>query len=202
MVNRNKFTISGSNLDNSRISGNSFNFNKDKNTNHRNTNHRNTNYKSNNLSSTIHHIKRNIISEIMIHYYRKNFDSLKNHLLLKENYINQINIICKDNLDLKNEFEPYIILMDTLEDYMKILKKVDYLEDLTIKKSKSNINNIVYTFSELKIKTEYEIYNVIYGKPNIKSGENYDGFKITKIKRLLNDPKMTFGSIEKIMHNS
>ena len=115
MVNRNKFTISGSNLDNSRISGNSFNFNKDK-----NTNHRNTNYKNNNLSSTIHHIKRNIISEIMIHYYRKNFDSLKNHLLLKENYINQINIICKDNLELKNEFEPYIILMDTLEDYMKI----------------------------------------------------------------------------------
>ena len=171
MVNRNKFTISGSNLDNSRISGNSFNFNKDK-----NTNDRNTNYKNNNLSSTIHHIKRNIISEIMIHYYRKNFDSLKNHLLLKENYINQINIICKDNLNLKNEFEPYIILMDTLEDYMKILKKVDYLEDLTIKKSKSNINNIVYTFSELKIKTEYEIYNVIYGKPNIKSGENYDGF--------------------------
>ena len=43
MVNRNKFTISGSNLDNSRISGNSFNFNKDK-----NTNHRNTKYKSNN----------------------------------------------------------------------------------------------------------------------------------------------------------
>ena len=83
----------------------------------------------------IQHIKKNIISNIIIHYYRKDFSNLKNHLL-KENYIKQIKIICRQNIKLKNEFEPYIILMDALENYMNIMKKVNYLEQAKFKKRK------------------------------------------------------------------
>tara|TARA_Y100001970_G_scaffold287312_1_gene411681 strand:- start:1324 stop:1893 length:570 start_codon:yes stop_codon:yes gene_type:complete len=187
MVNKNNFNISGNNLEISRISGTSFGYPK------YNTNNNNS---DNNM---INHIKKNIISDIIIHYYRKDFDQLKNHLLLKENYINQINILCKNNLQLKNDFQPYIILMDALEKYMNTLKTMEYLEETNIKKKKNQINNMFYELGELKIKTEFEVYNIIFGKPNIKNNEKYDQIKLIRIKKLLETPTMTFNTIEKLL---
>ncbi len=188
MVRRSSFNIRGNYLDNSRLSGNNnFRVNENKTINE-------------NLNM-IQHIKKNIISNIIIHYYRKDFSNLKNHLLLKENYIKQINVICSQNIKLKNEFEPYIILMDALENYMNIMKKVNYLEEANLKKGKDNINSMIYEFTELKVKTEYEIYNIIFGKPNIKNREKYDSIRIIRIKKLLNNPSVTFDDIEKILKN-
>ena len=34
---------------------------------------------------------------------------------------------------------------------------------------------MIYEFTELKIKTEYEVYNIVFGKPNVKNGENRAG---------------------------
>ena len=188
MVRRSSLNLKGNYLDNSRLSGNNnFRLYENKTTNE-------------NLNM-IQHIKKNIISNIIIHYYRKDFSNLKNHLLLKENYIKQINVICSQNIKLKNEFEPYIILMDALENYMNIIKKVNYLEETNLKKGKGNINSMIYEFTELKIKTEYEVYNIVFGKPNVKNGENYDSIRIIRIKKLLLNPSMTFSKIEKILKN-
>ena len=188
MVRRTSLNIRGNYLDNSRLSGNNnFRINENKTTNEK--------------LSMIQHIKKNIISNIIIHYYRKDFSNLKNHLLLKENYIKQINIICRQNIKLKNEFEPYIILMDALDNYMNVIKKINYLEEANLKKGKGNINSMIYEFTELKIKTEYEVYNIVFGKPNVNNGENYDTIRIIRIKKLLENPSMTFSEIEKILNN-
>ena len=177
MVRKTSFNIKGNYLNNSRLSGN-------------NNYIVNENNSVNNNNSIIDNLKKNIVSDIIIHYYRKDFNNLKNHLLLKENYIKQINIICKQNIKLKNEFEPYIILMDALEKYMNIMKdnfmeNVNYLEKDKLKKGKGNINSMIYEFTELKIKTEYEVYNIIFGKPNIRIGDSYDSIKVIRIKIIL-----------------
>lgn len=91
--------------------------------------------------------------------------------------------------------------MDALENYMNIMKKVNYLEEANLKKGKDNINSMIYEFTELKVKTEYEIYNIIFGKPNIKNREKYDSIRIIRIKKLLNNPSVTFDDIEKILKN-
>ena len=44
---------------------------------------------------------------------------------------------------------------------------------------------MIYEFTELKLKLNHEVYNIVFGKPNVNNGENYDTIRIIKIKKLL-----------------
>ena len=62
-----------------------------------------------------------------------------------------------------------------------------------------DITTIFYKTCYVKLKPEYEIYNLILGKP--KKNEKYDLINIQKIGSLLKKDNISFQQIKKIIEN-
>tara|TARA_Y100000992_G_scaffold302608_1_gene277649 strand:+ start:539 stop:1099 length:561 start_codon:yes stop_codon:yes gene_type:complete len=74
---------------------------------------------------------------------------------------------------------------------------LENLEKNVYKADKNNTARLVQKLKYVRLKAEYELYNLIIGKP-IKN-EKYDLEVIDKIKNLLKDENITFKNIEKTL---
>ena len=90
----------------------------------------------------------------------------------------------------------------------KILKKVlkllinehNLLEEIetniTNKRDPTQIVNMVYKTTMIRLLPEYEIYNSVIGKPNRRLNEHYNENIIVDIKYLLTQERITFTQIK------
>ena len=153
------------------------------------------------ISIEIKQIKILILNSLVIPLLSKQWETL-----------NQ-NLICLDKVKRKinNYYEKY--KLDDLLIYKELIKAIEIimcehkqLEDLenklynpTRKSSSLNFSTMIYKTSMIKLKPEYEIYNLILGNPNVKLQEKYNEEIIKTIEQLLSVDNITFNAIKEVV---
>jgi hypothetical protein len=140
-------------------------------------------------------------------------------LLSKQWKVLNENLICLSRISKKIDYYYDIYKLDDLVIYRELLKIFDFVrfqndELETLEKQSlnnmnvSNVNNplnvvnmnlttmIHKTHTIIKLKPEYEIYDLILGKPNKKSGDNYNEEIIKYIEKLLLKCDISFNKIK------
>ena len=109
---------------------------------------------------------------------------------------------------LKKKLENYIKIynMPSLKMYIDILtiynnavsehKQALDLEQKVYGSNTENLINIVYKTSMIKLKPEYDLYNLILGAPNIAAGEDYNPEIITDILQMVGYVNTSFQKIK------
>jgi hypothetical protein len=64
-----------------------------------------------------------------------------------------------------------------------------------------DVSTLIYKTTMIRLKPEYEIYDVILGKPNRKFNEIYNDFIIKDIERMLTIENINFNQIKEIITN-
>ena len=77
-------------------------------------------------------------------------------------------------------------------------KQLDELEK-TMYSSTSDVSTMVYKTAMIRLKPEYEIYDMIFGRPDRKKQEQYNEETIQRIEGLLNVYDITFDKIKEII---
>lgn len=159
-------------------------------------------YNSNTINKSLYDFKHNVLSNILMNYYRKNYKQLKNELLFKDKYIQLLNqYIDSNKQEYYLELQPYIILLNNLEDMIKQIETIEHYETKYNKYTSNKEVNLSFILPEIKILPEYEIYNIIYGKPSFKLGQEYDSNILSKIKKLLRNPNINFELLKQKLSN-
>jgi hypothetical protein len=155
-----------------------------------------SNCSSSNLPTDILKIKIIILNNLILPLIAQNWKTLYENLFCLEKVKKQINYY----------YETY--KLDDLMIYKEIITAIEIiinehhqLEDLERKiyNSKNDFLTMVYKTTLVKLKPEYEIYNIIFGKPLRDLNEKYDEQKIHEICLLLNHDNINFTKIQKIL---
>jgi hypothetical protein len=146
--------------------------------------------------SKIKEIKIYILNNIFLPAIQKKWDQLKENLL------------CVDHIQQKLNYYSEKYPLGELDYYKNLIQLIELLmikenELNSIEKNNHNysddITTIFYKTCYVKLKPEYEIYNLILGKPN--KNEKYDLIQIQKIGSLLKKDNISFQQIKKIIEN-
>tara|TARA_Y100000992_G_C21271189_1_gene496941 strand:- start:2465 stop:2989 length:525 start_codon:yes stop_codon:yes gene_type:complete len=136
-------------------------------------------------------LKTQILDNLMLPLIRNNWNHINNNFFL----INQL----KDKLDsyyLRYKLDDLLLYKDILEMVQIVINEHNQLFDLEKEKySSNNTNSLIYKTKIIRLKAEYEIYNLVYGKP--KKNEIYNNKKLEVIRKLLKLENITFDIIKK-----
>jgi len=151
---------------------------------------------SSNLPSDILKIKITIFNNIILPLISQNWKSLYENLFCLEKVKTKLDYYHKTY-----KLEDLIIYKEIIRAVEIIINEHHQLEDLERKVFSSNndVLTMIYKTSMIKLKPEYEIYNILFGKPKRDLNEKYDLQKITDITILLNNTNMTFTKIKSIL---
>lgn len=114
------------------------------------------------------------------------------------------NLFCLENVKKKINFYYNTYHLDDLLIYKEIIHAFeimlfehDQLDDLEKKMygSEDNISTIIYKTSIIRLKPEYELYNLIIGKPDRRKNEKYNESAIQYIQSLLKIDNINFQRI-------
>jgi hypothetical protein len=101
----------------------------------------------------------------------------------------------------------YIYLLDLLDLLVKEHEQFEELEQKMYGSSgtgnsgySQELTYMVYKTTMIRLKPEYEVYDNIYGKPQISKNEFYDPLIIEDIKQLINKDNITFTKIKKFIN--
>ena len=89
--------------------------------------------------------------------------------------------------------------IDILTIYNNVLNEHKHSLDLESKiytSTYENLINIIYKTSMIKLKPEYDLYNLILGAPNIASGEDYNPEIINDILQMVGYVNTSFQKIQ------
>jgi hypothetical protein len=120
------------------------------------------------------------------------------------------NLFCLDKAKKKIDYfyETYklddlIIYKEIIKAFELIISQNDQLQNLEKKLYGGNedVSTLIYKTTMIRLKPEYEIYDVILGKPNRKLNETYNENIITDIQRLLSFENIKFNKIKEIITN-
>jgi len=124
------------------------------------------------------------------------------------------NILCLNKIKNKLDYYYDMYKLDELLIYKEMLLFFDYiicqnqqLVNLERKlylntnegdeNTNTNFSTMVYTTNTIiKLKPEYELYNLILGKPDKKLNQKYNGSIISSIQKMLTDDNITFNIIK------
>lgn len=144
-------------------------------------------------------LKKTIIDKFIIPIHLNNWQTIKENFFLLERIQTKINKY-KENYN-NHDLEIYDHLITFIKDYYDQHYEVELLEN-KLYGSNSNINNLatfIYKTPAIRLKAEYEIYHLIFGKPNKKNQETYNILYLNKIIDLLKNDDITFNKIKKEM---
>jgi hypothetical protein len=153
---------------------------------------------SQNIPTEVKKIKIQILNCYIIPFMSKNWK------VLEENFVFFYVIISKltsfntryPNLNLKI----YIDLLYSFETAVFLNIENTNLEEKLYGKE-CNMSTILFKTVMLRIKPEYEIYNLIFGKPNFKCEESYNTNILNDILTLLHTDNVTFIQIKTNISN-
>jgi hypothetical protein len=143
----------------------------------------------------IKEIKIYLLNKILLPAIQNNWDKLKENLLCLENIQNKLNYYSEKyplgELDYyKNLIQLTELLMIKDKEIKLLEKQNNYSDDIT---------TIFYKTCYIKLKPEYEIYNLILGKPTKKEG--YNPNIINNINIMLKKDNISFQEIKRFIEN-
>jgi len=155
----------------------------------------------NSISTEIKQIKILILNSLVIPLVSNQWKTLNE------------NLACMDKVKKKINYYYEKYKLDDLLIYKELIKAIDLitcehkqLEDLenkvynpSRKSSSLNLSTMMYKTSMIKLKPEYEIYNLILGSPDIKLQEKYNEEIIKTIEKLLLIDNITFNAIKEVI---
>ena len=148
------------------------------------------------ISPELKVLKINILNNLLIPLISNKWDILYENICLLDNIKERIRFY-----DNKN--------MEDLTIYKEIIKAIEviYFEHKQLEKLEQqvygaeNVSTMHYKTSLIKLKPEYEIYNVIMGKPDKYKKEKYNDLIISDIKLLLRNNNIVFNTIREFIIN-
>ena len=154
---------------------------------------------NNNMSQHIKNIKISIMSLIIIPYMSQQWNKLEENKCFVEILMNKINFylsIYKDNEYLLL----YKELLSAFDTIVTQHTEIVNLEKNLFHNDIHNISSFVFKTNVIRLKPEYEIYNLIIGKP--ESGEMYNSTILNQILKLLEIDNITFDNIKSFIINN
>ncbi len=132
-------------------------------------------------------IKTQIVDYLILPILNEDWVTLNNNSF-------QINLL-KNKIN-KSSSKDRVMYTNILDMIQIILNEHNQLSDLEKKTytSDKEISSIVYKTKMIRLKAEYEIYNLIFGAPN--ETEIYDNLKLDTIRKLLLKENITFEKIK------
>jgi len=143
-------------------------------------------------------IKINILNNLIIPLNLYKWDVLYKNILLFDNIKKQLQISYS-----VYKLEDYFIYNNIIKAVELIInehKKLDKIEN-KIHTEKQQLLSAVYNLPNITLRPEYEIYNIILGKPNRVLNEKYDQAILGDIERFLFINNATFQQIEQFIQN-
>jgi len=145
-------------------------------------------------------IKSSIMKLIIIPFMSKNWKVLNENLVFFDNIKNKINTYIKHYRNCQFiDFQIYIELLDAFETAIFLHTEVINLEQQLY--GSDNMSTLVFRTAMVRLKPELELYNLIFGKPDFKSGNQYNNNIVNDIVTLFTVDNTTFDQIKKaIIH--
>ena len=159
-----------------------------------------------NIPLEINQLKSSIINKFIIPIKNKQWTTLHENLFTLNRIKTKINHYY-DSFKT-NDLLVYKELVDTFESIDTEHQKLEILNNnmnnvnkTTDANNVSNLNfsTLAYKTAMLKLKPEYEIYNLVIGKPNIRLQQKYNEYIIKDIEKLLSVDNITFSKIKEII---
>jgi hypothetical protein len=122
----------------------------------------------------------------------------------------QENLYCLDNIKKKIDTFYHYYKNDDLFIYREIINALEVilsehmqLEELekSVYGTSKDLSTMIYKTALVKLKPEYEIYDILFGRPLRSKNEEYKQYVIDEIQKLLNVPDITFDKIRIFLTN-
>ena len=144
----------------------------------------------------VNKLKKSIIDNFIIPIHLNNWTSIKENFFLLDKIQQKINKY-KDNYD-NHDLEIYEHLITFIKNIFDQHNEFQELESKLYGKNtlENNLATLIYKTPTIRLKPEYEIYNLIFGKPDKKNEETYNMSYINEIQQMLNEDDVTFEKIK------
>lgn len=144
-------------------------------------------------------LKRIIINKFIIPIHSKNWQSIQENYFLLERIQHRINRYKKSYPE--HDLDLYEYLINFIKTYFEQHYELEEMEGKIygVSEHSANFATLIFKTPIVRLKAEYEIYNLLYGKPNKKQNETYDILHLNKIIDLLKNEDITFEKIKKEM---
>jgi len=122
----------------------------------------------------------------------------------------QENLYCLDNIKKKIDTFYHYYKNDDLFIYREIISALEVilsehmqLEELekSVYGTSKDLSTMIYKTALVKLKPEYEIYDILFGRPLRNKNEEYKQYIIDEIQQLLTNPDITFDKIRIYLTN-
>lgn len=143
-------------------------------------------------------IKKRIIDLFVIPIHLQKWQRVKENIF-------QIGMI-KDKIEKyqkiypKEDLEIYDYLMKFVTSVFSEHIDLEELEKKIYGSGENTFATLMHKTPYVRLKAEYEIYHLLYGKPKRKDGEVYNDSKLKEITKLLKNDEITFDEIKKRLH--
>ena len=144
-------------------------------------------------------LKKMIINKFIIPIHSNNWQAIKENFFLLNKIQEKINKYKKYYLE--SDLEAYEHLTTIIKSHFHQHFELEEMETKFYGQNgySSNFATILFKTPPIRLKAEYEIYNLIYGTPNKKQNESYNILYLNKIIDLLKIEDITFEEIKKEM---
>jgi len=146
------------------------------------------------IPQDIRNIKIKIINTIIMPLISKQWDVLYENMFFLDTFKTKL-----DRYYQIYKLDDLLIYKDILRAFELVISEHTQLSDLEKKMNTINGNeftSIVYKTTAIRLKPEYEVYDVIFGKPKREKNEVYNEQAILFIKRALVQENATFKRIQ------
>ena len=140
-------------------------------------------------------LKKKIIDMFIIPIHLQKWKRVKENIFLISRLKNKIEKYKK--LYPSEDLEIYEYLMTFITSVFSEHVELEEIEKKIYGDSSGmNLATFIHKTPYVRLKAEYEIYHLLYGKPNKKNKETYDKGKLKEISELLEDDDITFDDIK------
>lgn len=140
-----------------------------------------------------------IYDMLILPYMASNWKKLTENIIFLDNITNKLNYFL--SLFPKNEllllYKDIIAAFETIAlQHMELNALESYLSC-----GENDTSTIIFKTSMIRLRPEYELYNLILGKPNLKGGEVYNQAVIDDILSILDLGELSFDRISEFISN-
>jgi hypothetical protein len=141
-------------------------------------------------------IKATIFNNIILPLISKQWRKLEENLFTLDKIKKKLDLCLR-----QGNAEELLIYKDILKAFEAMIiehKQLDELEK-TMYGSANDVSTMVYKTAMIRLKPEYEIYDMIFGRPDRKNDEKYNEEMIRQIEGLLEIHDITFDKIKEVI---
>lgn len=136
------------------------------------------------------------MNNILLPFISKQWRTLHENLFYLENVKKKIHFYYNTY-----HLDELLIYKEIIHAFEIMLSEHEQLEDLEKKmyNTTKDLSTMIYKTSIIRLKPEYELYDLILGKPDRNKNEKYDESIIQQIERLVQMENMNFQRIKDII---